>query len=383
MNMEAGRFSPGAANEERKDRVKAAIDTLGEHRVVSKLRPEMLGEGGEHVVFSVEGLPKDVVAKVRRSNVFEALRLQAEGKDLKRFRLLLQAALRKERGSINMAKKYLGQFVLRERVAVMDVPATSELLKVLAKDGQKPPEVPSGVHEVPALVILQDRAPQAAFGPESMGAQTYYLESHDTVINGEADELYTELNRRFLDCEDSDDSDAGIRVLSFREKEEEPSEAEQLLARTEEDPALRAMMTDFVGAAIKFSQETGGIVDFIGSNNIRVYPEHGTDGDAWRMVLMDARQSGGVFIRGREAVGKMIKREAMTDDEIICAEIAVNYVRYLNAWAQGLGMSERLHLLDVPIAEHSGQMLAYFRLLHPAKDQKATKTASDEHVAAK
>lgn len=382
MNMEMGKFKPGLANESRKERVQQAMEGLGEHRVVEKLHPELLGEGDMHAVFSVEGLPKDVVAKVRRSNVYEALSIKNSGRDLKRFRTLLQAELRRERGSAKIARQYFGDYILRERIGIMDVPVTADLVTAVARDDQSPPQVAPGVHEVPALVILQDRAPEAAFGKESRGIQTFYLEERIQSIGESAPQLYEDLNHYYLDAELCDNPDFGVQLLSARENNATPSESVDLLAQIKQNDKLRDAMVDFISASMKFSRETGNIIDFIGKDNIRVYPEFEQGDEKWRIVLMDARLIGGLFVKGREAMKKMIDRQPMLDEEILCAEITINYVRYLNAWARALGMGEQLKLVNEPIAPHSGQILAYFEMLRESEDKQASNVPS-QHAAAK
>lgn len=258
MNMEMGKFKPGLANETRKERVQKALDAIGEHRVINKLHPELLGEGGMHAVFSVDGLPKDVVAKVRRTTINEALYLVKKGRDLKNFRTFLQSELRRERASAKLARQYFGNYILRERIGIMDVPITNDLLQEISRPDQTPPEVSPGIYEVPALVTLQDRAPEAAFGEGSESMQLYYLEYAIENFK-EAEQFYNDINRRYLDGESGGDPDFGVRVLSVNEKG--VSESLELLDCIKQDERLRDKMIDFIVKAMKFSRETGNIVD--------------------------------------------------------------------------------------------------------------------------
>ncbi|MBI1907940.1 hypothetical protein HYS28_00800 [Candidatus Uhrbacteria bacterium] len=377
MNTEAGRFRTGAANEERKALAAEALSEMYRHPLIIAAKPELLGEGGMHAVFTLEnqeGVPRGIVAKVHRIHLLRSLNERTKAPPgtpkeevARRQRLLLARELRKEQGSVRTAKQYFAPYMLHERIRIMDIPVTDETLQTLAGQDAVLPRLTRGTHEFPTIVTLQERAPDAAFGPGSHGIQMKYVEKATgvTAIDGQD---YADMNASYLDCAPNPDSYVGVPMMA------RDAGVEEFVETAKNDPELRKELVAFLRSAMAFSQETGGLVDFIGTNNVRAFKEN----DRWRVLMVDGRISGGIFAKGKAAVRAMLERTPLTDDEIFDALFAVNYTRFVNAVAAELGMTERLRLLDVPLAPHSERMLSYFQMLFTVPK---TEAASAEQAA--
>lgn len=374
MNMEAGKYASGLASEQRQRKFSESMKQLDEHPLVERYQqPEILGEGGGRIVLTVARFP-DHVVKVQREILISALSARSDRdsvgdreKVTKRTHLLLRRILRQERGSAETFRKYFGDAALREKIGIMNVPVTAELLDTVKKDDTILPALSSGIHEVETVVTLQDRAPQEAFGKGTYGMKSEYVELQEGLGLAE----YERMNRLFLDNEAGVPGTRGMELLA----EAAPDGIAMLLAQSRLDPELHTVLQEFVTTAIHFTRETGGIIDFIGKDNIRVYQD--AKDDSWHMTMMDARLSGGMFVAGRSAIRKMIDHQRVTPNEAIETINAVNYVRFLNAIAQEVDVSDRLQLLDEPIAPHSETLLSYIRL-HLGRPVSAEATYVEE-----
>ncbi len=356
MNEIGFRF--GKSNEARRAEVSDHLKVLVKHRLVKDLQPELLGEGGFHSVFILKnkkGLPRNMVAKVRREFLIDAINSDS-GPAVEQKRLALK--LRQEQSSARMLKKYFGAMVLVEKIMIVPVPVTADILHSLEpnlsdqEEGQKV-DVSLG-EEIPALVILQEKAPPEAFAQGSIGMQTYFLESHPDVINRSAISDYQLLNEAFVDNVPTQNLDLAYSLMS------EDSDASSLFDEIEKDIELREQIKLFVKSAVKYSNETGAMVDFVGSNNIRIFSREENDIKKWYIRLIDARISGGHFAKGKIYLKKMLNLEALTGEEIAIVEMTITYVRFLNALASRLGIEERLVLSEQSIADKSELLLEYF-----------------------
>ncbi len=359
MNMEVGRFVTGASGRERKEKVAANLEALAGHPLVDMARPTLLGEGGNHVVFTLaEG--HGVVVKVQREYLLdsfdyaeEMMGHASEPEIAKRQLRVLQKRLRQEQGNSDTVAKYFPGQTLVENISIMPVPFTPELLQTLARPDRPAPELPSGQYELPTIVTVQEQAPDAAFGPESYGVQMRYIESQPEFLDGSAVDSYTDLNALWLDGADS--SDAPQLGLSDMVKHQEDLE---FFALAKRDQAVHDTCVKFVTAAMQLSRETGNLLDFIGANNVRAFPQTTGSVEAWRLLMIDGRLAGGMFAHGRGIVNRMIDHKPdISIAEVGIAMLALNYTRFINAWAADLGLSDRLKFLDQPVAPHSQTIL--------------------------
>ncbi len=358
----SGEFHTGQADEERRQAVGEHLRVLHEHPMIKKYQPTLLGEGMHHAVFTVEnqkGLPRNVVAKVRRWHAIRSIE-EAGNED---FPKVLQETLEREKESVRVFKEYFGRAALAEKVMIQNVPVTAELLRTASPEDEPMGRIPAGVHEAATLVTIQEKAPAEAFGAESIGVQTFYLEDHPYIIDGTALDDYQTLNRAFIDNVPQNDPAFASSLTP------EEGDAATLFEQIDREPKLREALSEVVRNAIQYSAETGEYLDFVGDNNIRVYPEQKDGEKQWRVVLIDARVSGNVFGEGRAALKKMLNQEPLSDREIAKAEMAMTYTRFVNALASRLGMSERLTISDRPVAEQGAFLMGYFNMLREHQEE--------------
>lgn len=380
MNMEAGErggFEGGQANKTRKQEVAVALQTLAEHRLIQEKGLELLGEGGTRVAFKMERFPNQV-AKVGREILMETI--NAETKATSRDELLkiqeqnqakLEEVLLTERESERILRQYFEGMVLRERIGIMKIPVNDQIIQTIGRRAGPLPREFTGVKEIETIVSLQDKAPEAAFGPESMGLKIHYLEDS---IEGHA--RYAKINSGYIDCTAENLKPRDAELIMDMEDDGLRNLLE--LARTDDD--LHEVLAELVERAIKYSRETGKMLDFIGKDNIRVYKDPITK--EWKVTMLDLRTSGDMFYDGQVALYRLMGREDVETDGLICLINALNYTRLINMLAIELAVPDRLAMSSDYVAPYARVILEKIKPLFAAftKIQEQNK---EEQIAAK
>lgn len=337
----------GERREARAAAIDASMRRMTESPTIEHYRPELLGEGGEHAVFTVAPNLGDrkTVVKVHRETVLNAIRINTHrGTPLQHLNEQERVIVRKRidvlRASIRRLKRYFGNAVLQERPTFITVPVTSELLKAIEPSHAQDVVVPPGISEVPALVVVQERAPEEAFGPSSFQVKNFYLERKSPKAD-----RYEAYNRA---CVDHPEQNECARLLPLF------SDDIEIFHAADRDPRLRAALSDFIARTIRFTDETGDMLDFIGQNNIRCYKKDGE----WHVVMIDARTTPGYFAKAKESIRALQGGYPITGGETSALLNALNYTRFVNAAAGHLGIPDRLRISSTPIAGMSSMMLA-------------------------
>lgn len=361
MNMEAGEqvgYEPGRSNKTRQAEIKAALGTITEHHLIDDRGLEFLGEGGQRVAFTLDQFPGHV-AKIGREQLMRNMNDEAGAHSQEErwavratMHLALAEELARERISEQELRQYFGDMVLRERLGLMNIPVNQALIDAVGTTSGPLPWATSGISEVETIVSLQDKAPLAAFGPESRGLKTYYLE--EEITN---ESVYTHLNSCFLDCTEyaepedmlvlMDQSDVGLQTL---------------LAEAERDESLHQLLSNFVAKAIKYSRETGKILDFVGSNNVRVYHDEVTQD--WRVIMLDVRVGGTILLNGQSVLASVLARQPVSTDGMLNLVNALSYTRLVNALAAELGVPDRLAMSTNSIAPQSKMLLRRVKVFY-------------------
>lgn len=397
MRDESPRLTSGPASEERRTKVAEELVNMSDSELLTRYKPELFGEGGEHAVFAMpleeperkverirniaeakndEGRVsevsteklfgetkrnrRNVIAKVERARLLAVIENNLRRGD--RLDTLsfdeymgLEAVIEQQQKSISAMKQYFGDGVLQERIYLMPIPVTDGLLNAIApKRAQM--ALPTGTHEAWAIVHFQERAPDVAFAEGSFGLRTTYAELAKDI---KVDDYFDE-NRVLLD---------GWEALHEREILDRVIVNHEAFEAADNDPELRMLLIEFIDTAIRYTNETGEILDFVGSDNIRVYQEEvtvkGREGVAdekrnvWKLKLIDARFGNMMFQSAQSTLRRLISRDPLAIDRRASSDLmnALAYTRFINAAALRLGMEKRLALSDESLATFSTHLL--------------------------
>lgn len=326
---------------ERAVQVNEQVDRLRSHPVVELAKPEFMGEGGEHIVFSLGDHP-EVVAKVDRDAIIHALR----NREVEPAQI--ESDLHRERTAIEQMREYFGEAVLKEQPVFMTVPLDTKALHAII--GDEHPDLPEGIQEIPALVRLQDRLPERPKGTHDLSPRFRYLEIQRQGIS-------TEEYERFLTIDEKNAEDylKGMCPNFFAALHKEPR-----------DDKLIRVVRDFVGKTSSYVRETGEMLDLAGPGNIVFLHDQDREGkDQWRLLMPDARYPArGRWDQAHEAMDVFIRAGALPKDSANFVMNALNFQRFMNAVAIVVGAPERLSLTRESLAGRGAELLAKIREAH-------------------
>ena len=231
-----------------------------------KYKPQFLGYGGEHVVFSFPGKDR-IVGKVHKATLEGSIRKNLdsgrpidalpEGVTDEKKKEFLDA----ERQRHRVLKAYFDDHVLAERPSIMQVPVNQKLLDAAIEN---PPALPNEPVEAWTLVRLQEKAPAEAVADGALSTAFRYREQFEL---GEHDrDWYERLNAVLLDgtAEFTPDlHDDGFGLVY------------DILEKMKDDEGLRDQVRDFTRRAIEYSTDTGELLDLAGKGNVTFYQKDG------------------------------------------------------------------------------------------------------------
>ncbi|MES2314631.1 MAG: hypothetical protein V4524_01690 [Patescibacteria group bacterium] len=284
-----------------------------ENNLVEKYHPKFLACGGDHLVYEIPEHP-DVVVKASTFRIKDILVDNAEhGVPLDSLsdgmREFVGTELKeKDEQSRNLRNYFGNEHTLAERRFLMKVPVTGEIVADIFKDdwkGRVPPEDSLNMNEAWSSVTVQQRA-EAINDPKHLS------------LNFEG----------FLEEDKYDDT-----------------AIQHILTLSENNPALRDSLKEFVSKAVSYANETGNILAMAGKDNIIFYKDP-ENGEKWNYLLVDALSihNEPVFKVAQEISLKIINGEKITPHEQTLLMKALNFTRTINNIASALGMSEHLGL---------------------------------------
>lgn len=300
---------------------------------VDHYEPRFLGQGGEQIVFEMPHHPS-VVMKVNTRYLADSLRNLAEGnwelgKPLPDFvQEMFSGRIQDEQRNMQHIKDVFGKdAVLSERLFVQTVPITRGLVKEAIPDR---PElisiVPEGGADVWTVVRIQERFPKEATGEDVVDLNFNYVEKEEwnpddyaaitqelLLGNGEHAEKYLERawGERFLDAK-----------------------------RAQENPEFLGALRTFVENAVRYTHESGKILDLAGTHNAFLFPKEGY----WRLLLPDVDYPlRSVTIKeAEEAIERLELTSSSLGEDAVSVGNALNYARFINALAVYSGSSARV-----------------------------------------
>jgi hypothetical protein len=310
---------------------------------------EYLGSGAENIVFDVSGHP-ELVAKVHAKTMCERIDRQimrdlAPDADSPEDKLALRTQAIEARQRHAQLKEYFGQAVLDEKVLRRQVPVTKDLLQSVAGGDQLRLKAASRleagkVYKLWTLVRAQERLPEAALDPEN----SFSLNSRYAELSKDFSELeYERLNADLVD---------GLGGKAEAYLRDYP-ELAKLVQRIKAEPQLAEVIQDFIERAVRYTQDTGEILDLAGKSNVRLYKE----GETWKMAMPDpSAPERGSWDKANLALLAVSRGEPLPPDRLGSILNSLNYARLLNALASVTHAPKRLRFAN-DIAEDSVEFL--------------------------
>lgn len=349
--QEREHFSPGRSVKERKEHI-ANVLQESTHPDFMHFRPNILGEGSRRTVFDIARNRNEerrgVVVKIDRGMyevaVRDVLRTQL-GEVSSSLREAFSRRLTQERCAIKVFHKSFEGFVLPEKCFLRKVPCSPSIIREFF------PEISFSEqsilpHEIPSMVYIQERAPDAAFGDHAhqmmFGCSERNTQYHDDTL--------FRANSAFIDLHEPWNSTTHFPGLS--------PDICRILREMREDVSLRGIMQEFIRCAYAYTEQTGDVLDLFGTDNGKLYKDaHG----AWHLVLLDAYASGRIFAQAKEALRALLFGYEITDNETLAILHSINYTRNMNALALVSNTPERFKLSSSDVAQTLHRLLPRMR----------------------
>lgn len=256
-----------------------------EHDLAEKYTPYFLAEGGENIVYEIPGHP-DVVLKGSKKILYDVLS-DPEGEKV----ALEKAAKRivRERELRSKLIKHFGaEHLLPQKQFLLKVPVTSDILEHTEAAYERffRRTIPHDVKEAWTYVTIQKKQELKQGEYENPKAQYIDLAMltakpnqknppfFDPLVRGDFEFVTESLMRG--------DRTQAINEYQFANLMDSPWLA-RMLKEMRSDSELRDTVRDFVGKCIRFSEDTGEIIDFIGKDNIIFFKKNGH----WTYKLLD------------------------------------------------------------------------------------------------
>jgi hypothetical protein len=309
--------------------IQSELKIMALEPMVENYKPELIGEGAEHLVFSIANHPK-IVGKVANAEIAWVVRYNVEhglAPEIltDEIRQLMEKKNDRQRQGISLLREYFPGMVPMQRVFITTIPATNGLLRMIA--GPVP--------------FIDSREPFAI--PVRMNVQGR-LPLEDIEQNG-TDICFRYLERASISGEEYEESggvlDGSIAGEVYLRRD---FVGTKLLALMQEDEKAKMVMRDFVQRALEYTLSTGEILDLAGAHNAVLFKRN-TD---WKILLPDALYGmPGVWCLAKEAMEDFLQGEGLNAIEGNCLMNALNYAKLINALADVLGIQEKLKITKV------------------------------------
>ncbi len=308
-------------------------DLPSENELISHYKPELIGFGNDHFVYTVEG-HQNVVIKVNRESLKHAfkycLQNDATAKDYEEDENVQQSietwvTYYKKRAK--ELEEYFGkEHCLASRYVKIRIPTIPSFYKNL--DLPDTSEIPS---EILVLATVQEKTEAASFDENSIHA--WYINDDPDVY------AYTEYTTAAV------------------------TEPNTPLARPKrpnlEQEEVKVAVKDFVDSAISYTNETGQILDLNGINNVVV--SNSENGElTYKLVdaMFPAHNWNNVLSEVDALIKNRIKNPTaeLTKAETHKIKLVTNYIRFINELANTSGASGRLNQLTSDDTEYKNTL---------------------------
>jgi len=318
--------------------VNSGIEEISDREILDKYKPRFLGIGSRQVVFTIEG-NEDLVVKVDK----EALLYSVNVGDGVNTNDMVDGRVFSERKKNSQLREYFGSHVLPEHVLAMDVPITGEMLG--ASYGEFDEELSKTVRDLRTIVRVQRRLPVEAL-PINGGVEIVSKDFLSEVLDNP--EMLSDVDAVLFDgAEEGEDGNYEYVLYNF------------LINKIEQDEGFSVMIRGFVENAIKYTIETGEILDLHGYLNAVAFFD-----DGWDFLLPDVGLfESEVFDRGLELFDEFVGGNDISDRDKYVLVVVLDYVRFVNALSIKSGSHARLGFSDRSVRDVSSRLLELRRSL--------------------
>ncbi|PIR63208.1 MAG: hypothetical protein CO156_04395 [Candidatus Pacebacteria bacterium CG_4_9_14_3_um_filter_40_12] len=316
-----------------------------ENKRIQKYQPKLEGYGGRQVVFSFPDHP-NIVGKVEMKPLLQAVEVAVTGGDEAELRAQFESDKRDREQQLAVLQNYFGsEHVLKQTFSVIKIPVNADILasvqKIIGDGSERVSQLQSFEGEyVWSSISFQEKA-DVVHNPSKITLTAglaelrpvvtpMYQSAYDRVTRASLYNLNEQGTVQVADLE---------KIHPFLSK---------LLESIKNDEELRTVVAEFVTRAIKYTNETGTIVDIIGQDNVVFFRD---ESNAWDYKLIDA-----LYDQPISAVSNSITRIAEQEQVTLSlAEDAslrntLNSIRVINALANILNISARITALPTALS---------------------------------
>lgn len=313
-----------------------------EHPLYDQYRPEFLGKGGEHLVYTLPGHDR-IVFKVHHEYISalleEALSRNTANAEFieRRLRGLAHMVQRRQNELSNFFGK---EHLVRQRATPMKLPFSRGVLEDLLKE--KMPPMEESLIELPVVARIQEKvdfsdpAIEQVLDVTSSYAEKSVGEDPDSLRN------YAQGSEQWV-LDHSSGSPFDPRLFS---ECQHSTALDALLKEMEQDSDLKEVVKDFVTKAVTYSEDSLEILDLAGKDNVVFLKTK----EGWKYLLIDAVYPGvdtGILLNGQRALYKYaVDKQELDGAEAHDLYNVLNYTRTINGLAHAVGVEERIHLFN-------------------------------------
>jgi hypothetical protein len=303
-----------------------------QHDLVLKYNPRFIGRGGDNIVFEIPSHP-EIVAKGSthsiRLNIDTALQNNLDPQNLSPIsENFFREYIKKDAKRFSVMKAYFGpENVANQKKFLVRVPINNEILNQLYEDNP-----PVQINETWSVVTFQRLVEE--FGiRDRLSLVSGYSEMQEV-----SNELYKEITDRLIFGVESDEP---LNEDKFLDVQKSPA-LRELLEKSKTDEELRNLLVDLISKCIRYTNETGDILDLAGTDNIVISKLKGK----WNFKIVDGMYPGSDMIsKVREALRKLSLKEELGQIHINFILNVFNYTRTINGMAEILGLKSRINIL--------------------------------------
>lgn len=317
---------------------------------VEDYHPRLIGHGGEHVVFSLEGRP-NIVAKVDLSSIDRLYRKSLSGENpLKGYQHRAKAYLEEKRRLRMALKQAFGaEHVLGQKTFFAKVPFTPEMRYELSHlQDQAAGIAPAFVW---GLVEIQKRSRLIGQAGTESVTGGYAEWAADTVPM----ESYAAATQALLNGED---------IPKTQLRDVQGRHMLGLLGKLDHSKEWRDGTAEFVEGAITFTQGLAETcIDLAGGENVVI----GRPGPGQRLTyeLVDPLPTTTLTLpMVQDAWRKCLSRQPMTAQERNRLLNGMNYLRTINGLASYIGLAKRIKFLSEGVSIDVSQGKDLVNLYH-------------------
>lgn len=323
---------------------------------------QLIARGGEHLVFEVQkqceqkGI-RDVVVKINVERTIGSLVYNARksGSEQDLHALLEQQKNRYEQ-DLKTLRLYFGEAIPRERVLLRDIPLSKKAVEAFFREEFEEVPLPE---KTLAWISIQKRIP--VHTSDAVQINWHYPEAETGDISSEmSDEAYTRAHNLLIGKPSNDISNTSLSQSEIKDILQLYPDLEPLYDQFSTQADLEPAIRKFAEQAISYIQDTGKMLDLIGSGNAFFTAEQGQ----WKLHLPDVVDSSSQNMIEvlKEVARKMTKKSKAEENQIRYARNGLNTIRFVNALARVSGSKKYVQLEEIQ-AVSAQEWLTFFRQL--------------------